>query len=84
MTLSLRPCNKVRPVLLLAGLAAMGAAANACADIYRWTDKNGDLHYSNVMPSEQSRSLTLVTKTSAVPAQPASTQHELVNRVQGL
>jgi hypothetical protein len=52
--LTLKPGRgcKCGHALLLAVILAFGAVTTARADIYRWKDRNRDLHYSNVPPSK--------------------------------
>ena len=80
--------SSLRYPLLLSGLAALLASAAAHADIYRWTDKNGDVVYSNVPPPDEqtARNMTLVTKATTTPVQPppGPTQQELLARIQSL
>ena len=42
--------GKFTAFLILLGLAA-AAAANA-AEVYRWVDENGDVHYSESLPPD--------------------------------
>jgi hypothetical protein len=76
----------LRYCLLLSSLAALLTASAARADIYRWTDKNGDVVYSNVAPSgeQTARNVTLVTKSSPYVSPPGPTNQELVARIQSL
>jgi hypothetical protein len=63
----------------------MFCASAAWADIYRWTDKDGNVNYSDVAPprEQQVADVVVVTKTSKV--QPATpTQQELLARIQNL
>ena len=80
--------SSLRYPLLLSGLAALLAASVAHADIYRWTDRNGDVVYSNIPPPDEqtARNLTLVTKATTTPVQPppGPTQQELLARIQSL
>ena len=74
--------------LLLCAFAGVLSSVPAWADIYRWTNKKGELVYSNVLPSgaETVKGLVLVTKATTTPVQPAAgpTQQELLARVKNL
>ena len=75
--------------LWFSGLAALLTSSIAQADIYRWTDKNGDVVFSNVAPSDGQTAwnVTLVTKSSTIPVQappPGPTNQELAARIQSL
>jgi hypothetical protein len=65
----------------------MGATTVAWADIYKWTDKDGNVTYSDVAPSKEQRvkDVVVVTRSSKAPAQPTTpTQQELLARIQSL
>jgi hypothetical protein len=76
----------LRYCLLFSSLAALLTGFAARADIYRWTDKNGDVVYSNVAPSgeQTAKNVTLVTRSSPYVAPPGPTNQELVARIQSL
>src|SRR5258706_10904081 len=66
---------------------AMGATAAARADIYKWTDKDGILHYSDVAPTkeQQAKDVVVSTRSSNKPPQPPGpSQQELLARIQSL
>jgi hypothetical protein len=68
-------------------VVATGCTSVAWADIYRWTDKNGNVNYSDVAPPKEQhiKDVVVVTRASRQPAQPAGpTQQELLARIQSL
>ncbi len=51
----------MRAFLLFAGsLAAVLAAAPACAEVYKWIDENGVTHYSDQAPANSAKKLDVV------------------------
>lgn len=71
----------------LVSILAMAFASATWADIYRWTDKDGNVNYSDVAPPKEQRikDVVVVTRAKNAPAQPASaTEQELLARIQNL
>ena len=55
--------------ILATAVALIGVVAAAHADVYRWTDAQGEVHYSDKwVPGS-----TLIKGTSRTPAPPAQT-----------
>ena len=64
-------------VMLVMLLVAMGTAGTAQAQVYRWTDKNGKVHYGDDPWTAGATALTNVSgtpgvKRTAAPSTPAS------------
>jgi Domain of unknown function (DUF4124) len=79
--------GRLRLCVLFACAMAMGCTSVVWADIYRWTDKDGNVNYSDVAPPKEQhiKDVVVVTRTSRQPAQPAApTQQELLARIQSL
>jgi hypothetical protein len=75
--------------MLGAAMAAIAAAAfspAAKADIYRWTDKEGNVNFSDVAPTreQQVKDVVVVTRSSKTPQPTGPSQQELLARVQSL
>ena len=73
--------------LFAAGVMTMAGTSVVWADIYRWTDKDGNVNYSDVAPPKEQyiKDVVVVTRSSRSPAQPAApTQQELLARIQSL
>ena len=51
--ISIRLRRLLRGLCLLTGLVCLGLSGIADADLYRWTTKNGMVHYGDNMPSSQ-------------------------------
>jgi len=64
-------------------LAATAASTAARADIYRWTDKDGNVNYSDVAPPKEQRIKDVVVVTKSTPA-PTPSQQDLLARIQNL
>ena len=61
----------MRYIILALGLASSCVPVIASADeVYKWTDKNGTVHYGEFAPSN-SRSKTIETPSAARPAEDA-------------
>jgi len=58
-----------RPIvrLLICALAMASLAAPAMADVYRWVDANGKVHYSDTPPPEGAERLSMGRDKSRVP-----------------
>jgi Domain of unknown function (DUF4124) len=72
---------------LFACVMAMACTSAVWADIYRWTDKDGNVNYSDVAPLKEQhiKDVVVVTKSSRPAAQSAApTQQELLARIQSL
>jgi Domain of unknown function (DUF4124) len=79
--------GRFRLCLLFACVMAMACTSVVWADIYRWTDKDGNVNYSDVAPPKEQhiKDVVVVTRASRPPAQPAApAQQELLARIQSL
>lgn len=79
--------GRFRLCVLFACVMAMGCTSVVWADIYRWTDKDSNVNYSDVAPPKEQhiKDVVVVTRASRQPAQPAApTQQELLARIQSL
>jgi hypothetical protein len=72
--------------LSLACVISLGLSPVAWADIYRWTDKDGNLHYSDTAPPTELNIKDVVVVTKSKPqVQPSGpSQQELLARIQSL
>ena len=62
------------------GLMLVGLAAAASADVFRWTDAQGRVHYSDRPDSDQAQRVGVVTHTTDPGAVAARTQAESEQR----
>ena len=63
--------------ILALALLSCAVATAAAADVYRWTDKDGKVHYSDTPPANKSaRPLDLPDNTSVPLADPAATRSQ--------
>ena len=87
VSISGRVRGRFRLCVLFASVMAMAYTSVVWADIYRWTDKDGNVNYSDVAPPREQhvKDVVVLTRASRPPAQPAApTQQELLARIQSL
>lgn len=60
-------------ILLLAAAAAL-ASTPASADVYKWIDRNGKTHYSDQLPDEGARVISIQDRLSLYSPEPAVAQ----------
>jgi hypothetical protein len=72
--------------IICVAVAAMMSAASTWADIYRWTDKDGNVNFSDVAPTKEqhARDVVVVTRSKPASQQAGPSQQELLARVQNL
>jgi uncharacterized protein DUF4124 len=64
----------MRTLICLLAAAAALIAASAHADIYKWVDKNGRIHYSDSLPGKDARVIAIQDRLSLYSPEPAVTQ----------
>jgi uncharacterized protein DUF4124 len=64
----------MRSLICLLAAAAALASAHASAEVYKWVDKNGRIHYSDQIPDKGARVLSVGDRLSLYSPEPAVAQ----------
>ena len=74
MDIAMKTCLRLLIIALATGLAAQ-----ASAEVYRWTDANGKVHYSDTKPKDKADNITADVKKQNIDT--SSKEHEKLGNI---